>query len=448
MVRYNRIVPSPDRLEWSPDDVYVVGHQRPDTDAIASALGYAWFLNQSDQSAKAARCGPYGPQARYALERFEQHAPALLSAAAPTFGHVVETHPAVEGGAPLSDALTILADERQVVVPVLDGRGHPCGVIAPLPLARAFARQATGDQLDLPHCGDLAEVRPVFRYRDRLSEHRPAILRAEGNQFAVVDDAGSYIGLVSQRNLLNPPRAKLILVDHNELSQAVPGADEAEIVGVLDHHRLGNPPSAAPFPFRVDPVGSTSTLVAELCRERRIRPPKPIAGMLLSGILSDTLLFRSPTSTPRDEAAAHFLSGICLIDVALYGKELLSAAPGLADRSPDDVVDGDRKTYIMAGALVAIAQAEVLGLHELPARRDLLLDAMAVRRVREGLALICLMVTDVAAIRSRLLVQGERKFLDALPFPRIGECEFDLGEMVSRKKQLAPALQGVLESIE
>ena len=442
-------MPSPDRLEWSPDAVYVVGHQRPDTDALASALGYAWLLVHLEESpAVAARCGPYGAQARYALERFGQAPPALLSAAAPTFGHVVEILPSVDAEAPLSEALTILADERQVVVPVLDARRRLRGVIAPLPLARAFARQATGDQPNLPSCGDLAEVRALFRLRDRLSEHRQAVLRSEGNQFAVVDDAGTYVGLVSQRRLLNPPRARLILVDHNELSQAVPGADEAEIVGVLDHHRLGNPPSAAPFPFRVDPVGSTSTLVAELCRERRVRPPKPIAGLLLSGILSDTLLFRSPTSTPRDEEAARFLAGICLIDVGLYGKELLGAAPGLADRSPDDVVDGDRKTYIMAGALVAIAQAEVMGLHDLPSRRDLLLDAMAVRRVREGLALICLMVTDVAAIRSRLLVQGERKFLDALPFPRISECEFDLGEMVSRKKQLAPSLQGVLESIE
>ena len=440
---------STDRLEWSPDVVYVVGHQRPDTDAIAASLGYAWLLTHTQQHrAVAARCGPPGEQARYALERFGQAAPTLLSAAAPTFGHVVEKRPAVSRDAPLSEALAILADETQVVVPVVDGKRKPVGVIAPLPLARAFARQATGDSSPLPSCGDLAEVRPLFRLRDRLSEHRASVLRAEGNQFAVVDDSGVYFGLVAQRSFLHPPRARLILVDHNELSQAVPGADEAEIVGVLDHHRLGNPPSAAPFPFRVDPVGSTSTLVAELCRDARVRPPAPLAGMLLSGILSDTLLFRSPTTTERDEDAAKFLGGICQIDPALFGKELLGAAPGLSDRSPDDVVDGDRKTYIMAGALVAIAQAEVMGLHELPERRDLLLDAMAVRRVREGLALVCLMVTDIAAIRSRLLCQGERRYLDALPFPRLGEFEFDLGEMVSRKKQLAPVLQGALESLE
>ncbi len=432
-----------------PDDIYVVGHQRPDTDAIAAALGYAWLLHHTDQQqAVAARCGPPGEQARYALERFEQPAPRLLSAVAPTFGHVVETRPSVRAEAPLADALTILADESQVVVPVLSESGRPLGVVAPLALARAFARQQTGKQSALPNCGAIAEVRPLFRTRDRLSDHRAAILHAEGNQFVVIDDNGAYIGLVSQRRLLSPPRAKLFLVDHNELTQAVPGADEAEIVGVLDHHRLGNPPSTLPIPFCVDPIGSTSTLVAERIREARTRPPRPIAGMLLSGILSDTLAFRSPTSTRRDEAMAAWLGGLSQLDVALYGKELLSAAPGLAARDPDDVVDADRKAYIMAGALVALAQVEVSGLHELPARQGLLIDAMAVRRVREGLALIGLMVTDIAACRSVLLCQGERRFLDALPFARLSETEFDLGEMVSRKKQLAPALQSALERVE
>lgn len=442
-------MPLPERPDWTPDNLYVVGHQRPDTDAIASALGYAWLLNQTDsERAVAARCGPPGDQARYALERFQQPSPQLLSGVAPTFGHVVEERPTVGPDSPLADALTIMADESQVVVPVLGEGSRPKGVVAPLPLARAFARQQIGLDNTLPNCGAIAEVRPLFRSRDRLSDHKAAVLHAEGNQFVVVDDAGAYVGLVSQRRLINPPRARLFLVDHNELTQAVPGADEAEIVGVLDHHRLGNPPSALPIPFCVDPVGSTSTLVAERMRDARIRPPRSIAGMLLSGILSDTLIFRSPTSTPRDEAIAAWLGGICQVDVALYGKELLGAAPGLSERDPDDAVDADRKTYIMAGALVAIAQIEVMGLHELPARRALLMDAMAVRRVREGLALIGLMVTDVASIHSVLLCQGERRFLDALPFARISEFEFDLGEMVSRKKQLAPALQGALESVE
>src|SRR4029078_2397420 len=130
--------------------------------------------------------------------------------------------------------------------------------------------------------------------RAKLSDHRHAVLRADHSEFLIVDDRGLYEGIAMQRHLLQPPRARLILVDHNELSQAVAGAEEAEIAGVLDHHRLGNPPTAAPIPFTVAPWASTSPLVTNHCRARRMTPPRPIAGMLLSGILSDTLVFRSP----------------------------------------------------------------------------------------------------------------------------------------------------------
>jgi manganese-dependent inorganic pyrophosphatase len=283
------------------------------------------------------------------------------------------------------------------------------------------------------------------RQRDRLSDHKGTLLRAEASRFIVQDDLGRYLGLAAQQQLLHPPRARLILVDHNELGQAVPGADEAEIVGVLDHHRLGNPPTPAPIPFVVDPVGSTSTLVAEQCRGRRITPPRALAGMLLSGILSDTLVFRSPTSTPRDEVMAQWLGGVAQVDVALYGEELLRAAPGLSSRTAEDIVDSDRKTYVMAQQLVSIGQVEVSSLRELPERQEELLDAMTIRRVREGHALVCLMVTDVIEGVSRLLVVGERTMVDLLPFARLSLTEFDLGHVVSRKKQLVPTLQASIE---
>ncbi len=441
---------SVERLDWSPDVLYVIGHQRPDTDAIAAALGYAWLLHETGtENVRAVRCGQPSEQARYALERFEQSAPGYVAAVAPTFAHIVERTPAVRAGAPLIEALARLG-EGAPVVPVVGERGAPLGVVTPLGLARAFAHTQLGgggDHGAMPSCGGIAEPAPLYRSRDRLSDYRNAVLRAEANQFLVVDETGAYVGLASQRRLLQPPRARLILVDHNELPQAVPGADEAEIVGVLDHHRLGNPPTAAPIPFQVEPVGSTSTLVAEQARARRIAPPRGIAGILLSGILSDTLVFRSPTTHARDEAMAEWLGGVCRIDPWLYGKELLNAAPGLAARTVDDILDSDRKTYVMAQVLVSIGQVEVSRMQELPDRREELLDALAVRRVREGHAMICLMVTDIVTGTSRLLCSGERPFLDALPFSHVGEAEFDLGDIVSRKKQLAPAIQNALESV-
>lgn len=433
---------SPERPDWSPDVTYVVGHQRPDTDAIASALGYAWVLQHDNVETKfaAARAGHPSEQARYALSRFEQAAPPLLTGASPTFGHIVERTPTASSTAPLAAALALLTSGESAV-PVVGVGGRAIGIASPLALARALG--PAGDAT--VSCGKIAETVPTVRLRDRLADHRNNLLRSEASRFLVTDDSGRYVGLATQNGLLRPPRAKLILVDHNELGQAVPGADEAEIVGVLDHHRLGNPPTPAPIPFVVDPVGSTSTLVAEQCRVRRITPPRELAGMLLSGILSDTLVFRSPTCTPRDKTMAEWLGGVVRIDVELYGQELLLAAPGLSSRTADDIVDSDRKTYVMAQQLVSIAQVEVSGLMELPDRREEILDALTIRRVREGHVLVCLMVTDVLAGKSSLLCVGERSYMDALPFSRSSLCEFDIGPVVSRKKQLVPALQAALE---
>ncbi len=437
---------------WDPEITYVIGHRRPDTDAIASALGYAWVLTQSGYDGiRAVRAGQPADQTAFALKRFGQQAPQLLTAVAPTFGHIAEPLESVRPESPLAEALMRLAVGDDQIVPVVDSDDKPVGVVTPLEIARAFSRtleqgRKDGDGRE-PTCGDLVEAVPTFRERDRLSDHRNGLLRQDDTSFLVVSEEGKYVGVATQRRLLQPPRARLILVDHNELTQAVAGADEADIVGVLDHHRLGNPPTAAPIPFVVDPVGSTSTLVAEKARERALMPPKGICGMLLSGILSDTLVFRSPTTSTRDRAAAAWLANICQIDMHQWGDELLRSSPGLGSRTADEIIDGDRKPYEMSRLMVSVGQVEVTSMDELPQRRDELLAALEDRRDRENLALICLMITDVVTGRSRMLVRGENRIVSALPFSRAGSGEFDLGDIVSRKKQLAPALHNVLESV-
>jgi manganese-dependent inorganic pyrophosphatase len=437
-------MPTP-KDRWDKNRTYVIGHQRPDTDAIASALGYAWYLQATgEENVTAARAGQPGEQALFALRRFEQPAPVLLAGVAPTFGHIAMQQPTVLPDAPLPAAMARVA-EGDRVVPVVDAQGHPSGIVTSLALARAYMAPMNVTLMLAQPCQTIADTAVTFKERDRLSDHRNSLIRSETDDFMVVADDGRYVGIATRRHILQPPRARLILVDHNELSQAVADADEAEIVAVLDHHRLANPATAAPIPFVVDPVGSTSTLVAEYCRNRKLDPPRALAGMLLSGILSDTLVFRSPTATDRDRAVAAWLAGIAQVEVAAYGDELLHASPGLTARTPGEIIDTDRKSYQMSGTPVSIGQVEVTVLQELPDRRADLLGALEERRQREGLALICLMVTDVVLGRSRLLCRGENWILQALPFTRIAEGEFDLDDMVSRKKQLVPVLMAVLE---
>lgn len=433
---------------WSPSLTYVVGHQRPDTDAIAAALGYAWLLTaRGDSSIVAARAGLISPQAAFALDRFSADPPILLQSVAPTFGHAARAMVAVPPTAPLTDVIDQFRMGARVV-PVVGPDDTAAGLVTPMMLARALAdATARGNTADVlvQTAASAVETVPVYRAEEKIRDYRRGLLRSEREEFLIVDATGRYVGLATRVRILEPPRARLILVDHNELSQAVSGAEEAEIVGVLDHHRLGNPPTATPIPFVVDPVGSTSSLVAERILQAGLIPPPAISGMLLSGILSDTLVFRSPTSTPRDVGAAGWLAALVSASPEQYGQELLQASPGLVDRDAGEIVDADRKAYRMEGDHLTVAQVEVPDFEELPEARKRLLEALDSRLTTEGLALACLMVTDIVHGCSRLLCRGEARLLNALPFSRTAEGEWDLGRMVSRKKQLIPALTALFE---
>ena len=434
---------------WKSDITYVIGHQRPDTDSIASALAYAWYLAQSENDIKnpvAARTGQVGPQATFALQRFDVKPPVLLTFAAPAFHHAARPQEPVLPDAPLSHAIDRLAAGVRVV-PIVGADGKPVGALSPNALAKAYAQSGNGAGIkpfDFP-CKDFAETLPTLRSRDRISDYRNALLRGDGDDFIVVNELGVYVGMATQRRILEPPRAKLVLVDHNEISQAVSGAEEADIIAVLDHHRLDNHVTATPIPFVVEPVGSTCTLVAELCERHDLEPPRGLAGLMLSGILSDTLVFRSPTTTRRDSSIAHWLAGIGEVELFAYGAELLNASPGLGARTAAEIMDGDRKVYDLSTGRISIGQVEVTNLEELAYRRAEILALMEEQRQSEGLIFIGLMVTDVVDGRSHLLAQGSEAVLNTLPFARTGDHQFDLEEIVSRKKQLLPALYSVLD---
>lgn len=430
---------------WNPDITYVIGHQRPDTDAIAAALGFAWHLTAiGRENVQAARAGQPGQQAVFALKKFGLSHPYLLAGVAPTFGHAAVRQPYVRPTDTLPEAMMRVA-EGERVVPLVGEDNKPAGVVTSLALARAYTAPVSIMQTLMQPCSSIAEQPQVFFERDKISDHRNSLLRSENDDFLVVSDDGEYVGVATRRRILEPRRAKLFLVDHNELAQAVVDAEEAEIVGVLDHHRLGNSPTALPIPFVVDVVGSTSSLVAEHCQVAETTPPPGLAGMLLSGILSDTLVFRSPTTTGRDKVAAEWLAEIAGVDIASYGDELLRAAPGLGARTIQEILDTDRKAYTMGGHSISLAQVEATGFGSLPARREEILAAMEEWRQREGLAFFGLMVTDVVTGKSKMLTRGDKWIIAILPFDRSGEGEYDLEDMVSRKKQLVPALSALLD---
>jgi manganese-dependent inorganic pyrophosphatase len=443
---------------------YVIGHVNPDTDSIASAVGYAWLLRERDgEDVVAARAGAINPQTTWVLKRLDMEAPLLLTDASPRFESVTRRLDTATPDDPLRDAWAIL-NRTGGVAPIVDANeGKPIGLITGLSLFNFLAkylgphprRQETriAEILDLP-CHDACDTGvPCFQASTRIRDVLNRILREEHNDFLIVDDNGIYQGVSRQRDVLNPPRLKLILVDHNEPGQALGSLEEAELIEILDHHRLGNRPTHMPIRFSVDVVGSTSTLVSEQIEEAGLSAPPVISGLLLAGLLSDTLILTSPTTTNRDRDASDRLarwaftrnSPLASETIQSYGQQVLRSGAGLATRDPADIVSTDIKIYEAGGYNFVIAQAEVTDLLQLDDHLKELNKALDELREKRGMDFAMLMVTDVVDNSSRLLLVNAPPILDDLPYPRQLDGTRLAAGVVSRKKQLLPVVLGLLE---
>lgn len=445
------------------NQVFVIGHVNPDTDSIASAVGYAWLLHERDGLyTVAARAGAINPQTAWVLKLLEIEAPLLLTDASPRFSSVMRRLDTVLPEQPLSDAWGI-ASRTGGVAPVLNPDGTVFGLISPTSLFQFLLRELgvkqrkrdlkISDLMEIS-CSEVAELTvSCFQANSRIRDSLNKILREERDEFLAIDDNGKYAGLCRQRDLLNPPRLKIIMVDHNEAHQALGSLDEAELIEILDHHRLGNPSTHTPIRFSVDVVGSTSTLVSERVEESGLSLPPSIAGLLLAGLLSDTLILTSPTTTERDKRAADrlsrraFTSGSVLSGESIksLGQKILSAGAGLSSRTPEEILSNDLKIYQAGGLQFAISQAEVSDLVQVNEHQEKLIAALADMKNRKGLDFVMLMVTDVVRGSSRLLFSDTPPSLDGLPYPPQPDGTRLAEGVVSRKKQLLPVVLGLLE---
>ncbi|MEO8357479.1 MAG: DHHA2 domain-containing protein [Chloroflexota bacterium] len=442
--------------------IYVIGHVNPDTDSIASAMGYAWLLRERDGAdTLAARAGPLNPQTAWVLKELQLDAPMLLTDASPRFESVMQRLDSTRPEGQLGAAWT-LASRTGGVAPVVDDDGKPYGIINGFSLFKYFAEilgprpgDTTVREMMSAPCKDAADITvPKFAANAHIRDSLNRILRDEYDEFWVVDENGLYMGIARQRDILNPPRLKIILVDHNEPRQAIAALEEAELLEILDHHRLGNPHTHTPIRFTVDIVGSTSTLVCEQTAEAGLSMPPNLAGVLLAGLLADTLILTSPTTTPRDKQAAERLARWAFVGgsplkgetIESYGKAVLSAGAGLSNRKPEEIVSTDIKLYEAGGFKLAIAQAEVTDLVQLSEHLGPLTKALNDLRDKRGLDFAMLLITDVVRGSSQLITSSDPPpVLADLPYPPLADGTRDAPGVVSRKKQLLPVVLGLLE---
>ncbi|MDD5370398.1 MAG: DHH family phosphoesterase [Anaerolineaceae bacterium] len=443
--------------------IYVIGHVNPDTDSIAAAMGYAWLLRERDGiNTLAARAGPVNLQTAWVLKNLNLESPLLLPDASPRFDSVARRLDSTTPEQPLQEAWSI-ASRTGGIAPILNPDGTPYGlltgrslfnfltkVIGPVPRRKELSI----NEIMTQPCDQAADTGvPIFPAASRIRDSLHRILREERDEFWVLDERGRYFGICRQRDLLNPPRIQVILVDHNEAHQALGSLEEAELLEILDHHRLGNPSTHIPIKFTVDVVGSTSTLVSERTEDAGLSAPPDLAGVMLAGLLSDTLILTSPTTTERDRKAADrlarwaFVSGSTLRDETIhtYGQKILAAGAGLTTREPKDVVRSDMKEYKSGGYSFTISQVEVSDLLQLHDHLQGLYDALCELRDSKGLDFSMLMVTDVVNGSSRLLLTEAPPELNELPYPPLPDSTRDAPGVVSRKKQLLPVVLGLLE---
>jgi len=295
-------------------------------------------------------------------------------------------------------------------------------------------------QLAVP-CSTVMSCDPLTAAADDpLGEVAARITDVEYRAAIAVDDHGAPVGVVSRSDLVNPQPRRVLLVDHAEQAQSVPGIEEAEIVEILDHHHIGSIETRIPVKATFDPVGSTATLVVERFRREGREPRGPTAMMLLAALLSDTVVLSSPTTTDRDQRVVEYLEELLEVDARAFGMEMFEASSDATGLDAAEIVARDAKEYsTAAGRTIAIAQFETVGTGLLE-RKDELLTALEAEREQRGYALYALMITDIVSRGTELLVAGDTEPVERAFGVRAHDSTLDLPGVMSRKKQVAPKL--------
>ncbi len=537
--------------------VYVTGHKNPDTDSVASAIGYAEYKNlvDPDNDYAPARLGEVNPQTEWALKKSGARSPKRIRHIMLRVKDVMAHDMAIaHKNDPLRNVGLTMAQRNISQLPVVDDDGSLVGIITERNLARMYVRESRGassfkdspvsvgamvevlegellvgvdressgqlwvismgvDSMgksmkpgDVVVVGDRPEaqrraielgagvvvisngVGPEKEVVQMAGEHGTAMVLSPLDSYVtsrliqlsvpcwevmtegpltvhpddfitditeqvmevhyraaiVVDENKVPTGIVTRTDLLNPRPRRVLLVDHAEVGQSVKGVEKADVVEILDHHHVGDIETASPIPATFDPVGSTATLVVERFKTAGLRPENSTAKMLLAAVLSDTVILNSPTTTDRDREVVKVLEEFLELDAEAFGREMFEASSDVSDLAAEEIVNRDAKEYgTSTGDKVSVSQVETVGTGLLE-RKDELLEALEGLRAGNGYAFSALMVTDITQGGTQLLCAGDCTPVEKAFDARTNGGAIDLPGVMSRKKQVAPALLAIL----
>lgn len=423
---------------------YICGHRNPDTDSVASAYALADLRRRTGMTDVEPICAGHLPtKTKWVFEHFGLEPIRVKRDVYVRVRDLVSRDlPIIDASMPLVDALRRLESSGESSLPVRDSYGGFRGMLSPAKLLSLFIRKS-----DLTICTGEAPLHlcgQVLTDTDRVHDIRSACIRNPHNHFPVVDEQGNLIGTVLKRAFAEEPPVRMILVDHNETDQGIPGLDEVPVIEVVDHHRIAFAATKEPIRYTADVVGSTCTLVARMYRAAGERPTREIAGVLIAGIVADTLLFQSPTSTDEDRAMCAWLEKICGESAQSIMEGMMGVESPLSSMTARDALASDAKLYAEGGKRFMLAQLEETQfalfhrfIPQLAAEMDKTISG-------QGLDFMALMVTDPVRGNSELLYRGDKGVLRALPYRKGDDGTLLLPGVLSRKKQLLPAVLAAL----
>lgn len=450
--------------------VLIVGHKNPDNDSIAGAVGFAYYKNEMMKRTLAqnpdaeefeyipCRLGPLPEESEAILSEYGIEAPQLISH---VYARVcdVMTSPVISlpGSATLLQASQLLAvhDIRSIVV--TDENGKYAGVVSSRTIAERYistvckgAKDATEESASMIAADlqasltqdimSLVDNRPmIVAPNDLYNDVFEDLMANELREAVVLDEEGVAVGIVTRSDVAVKPRRKVALVDHNEFSQAADGLHEAEIVEIVDHHRIGDVCTNQPIRFTNMPVGSSATIITCKLRNAGIDIPEGIAATLLSAILTDTVILKSPTATEVDREQVEYLAGIIGQDPTEFGLHVFNARGGDAEMDVKTLVTADSKEFKIPEGTILIAQHETVTLDTVMQREEEIREFLRDLKEKNSYEFVLLLVTDIIAEGSNFLVEGDHKKVDKV-FGIDSSVATWMPGVLSRKKQVAAPL--------
>ena len=280
-----------------------------------------------------------------------------------------------------------------------------------------------------------------FHLEDRVDDVREAMLKHRDSCYPILDGDERVVGILTRYHLLRPRRKRVVLVDHNEAAQSVPGLEEAEILEIIDHHRLADIQTLNPIYVRNEPVGSTNTIIASMFQDRGLMPSEKMAGMMAAAILSDTVMFKSPTCTDKDRRTAERMARIANVSLEELGKEIFSASMG--SRTAKDLLMSDYKEFHIAGHDLAVAQITCVDSPKMLERKEEFLRLMQEISRQKGFSMVILMLTDVLLEGTQIIYLGQDETIEQAFNVQPKDSTVFLPGIMSRKKQVIPMLSAL-----